>query len=286
MHTLLHTLEVMGAELRIVHKAPLLPASNSDPIQPNLMARILDIPTPPAEGRTYARLFGAVVALLKYWELINDPRRPTSLPRWGFEKLLPGLKGSIEKYGWVDYMYSRDLSRWAMGFCRNHVYRNTSVALMRCVREWLTSKRPQDKSWFQKELHEQLILLKACIPSGEPKNPHPIEELEKIFSEYVVDASKSEHTQIEIASGRVQDLTFKLNRNPRTIPLEQIIDDDKLVPSGAECVCIVFLLDSAFLSYEETFALDFIVEWIVAAKALLWMGVLWKKMDIVRQKQS
>jgi transcriptional regulator with XRE-family HTH domain len=287
LQLVLRTLDVMGAELRIADKVPLLPVPTSDPANPNLMARILEIPTPPADGRTYARLFGAVVALLKYWELINDPRRPTSLPRWEFEKLLPGLNGSIEKYGWVDYMYSRDFSRWAMGFCRNHVYRHTSVVLMRCVRELLTRKLPQDASWLQKELHEQLELLKICVASDNASELNLIADLADVFSQYAEDADKLKHTRAEVASRRIQELTFTLTRRfPRGIPLEEVVDDDRLVPSGIECICIVFLLDSSFLSQEETFGLDFIVEWVIAAKALLFTGIFWKQIIKEYQREN
>ena len=247
-----NTLDLIGAELRIIDRGSLLPAPTNDP--PNLMARILAPLDPPKSDRTYAKLFGAVVALLTDWEIIlRHPTYRFSREMVDYPALLPELRRCIEEKGGINWEFSPIFIPWSKGFFRNDAQQRLALVLNRCAFWWLVAERPTEKDqWSKKNFLEWLEALQ------QPLSNDLLEVLNT--SDEMNDAIK-----------HVNMFTSPYRPDLKVTTVEELVDH-KEMPSEVACAAIVYTLIDTALSADEQYGWAYDIEWAVTAKALFWIG--------------
>jgi transcriptional regulator with XRE-family HTH domain len=135
----------LECDLNVAYRSPRLPGTDHP-----LMLRILAALERPRNNRTYAKLFGAVVALLADWQLIlRHPRARSSQETWDCYTLLPDLRRCIEEKGYIDWEFSRKFIPWSKGFFRNDAQQRLALVLNQCSFWWLVTARPKEKAHWQ-----------------------------------------------------------------------------------------------------------------------------------------
>ena len=239
----------LDCDLNVISRKPRLLRTDHP-----LITKILTTLEPQKSDRTYAKLFGAVVALLTDWEIIlRHPIHRLSRETADYLALLPDLRQCIEEQGGIDWEFSSKFIPWSKGFFRNDAQQRLALVLNRCAFWWLVAERPNEKDhWSKKSFLEWL------------------EALHQPLSDDLLDILNTSGDMND-AKERVSGFASPYKPNPDVTSVEELVDHADM-PSEVECAAIVYRLIDTALTVDEQYGWAYDIEWAVTAKALIWIG--------------
>jgi len=268
---LLRIAQIFESELSFVYKTQQI-SNQPDVIKPRLsqdtpfLQDLIDAPGLSENRRTFAKLFGSIVATIKMLEIVTQNDYGDLTPEgWEFPELLNTLKDSIEHKGLIDFTHAEDFAAWSLGFFRNDVYRRLIIVLECCIFDWYEQEKlPQDKKVLPdiplierlKQLEEQKGVNK--------KAKRMIRQLIASISNYL-ERKKSIHEDIV-------SLLTNPQKFPKTLELTELSPKISKYLGAVECVALAYMFDITAPYSEEPYSITYNKYFVITVHALIWVA--------------
>ncbi len=235
-----------------------------------LILQLVRAAEPSAPGGGFARLIGAAISLEQAWNLLtlNPHLDPDT---WKLGHLLPDIRDSINKKGYIDLAHTLNLVMWAVGFFRNKAHENLAFVFMRSINQWLKTGI-DDLNPDPSHIMEKLFMLER-ITTDQIMSKEKIHEFTQSFTTYsnIKDAVARMQECADVCTRELND-EISATELFYSAPIQTIKDTD--------CVSIMFCRYNGDHEIGKAGWL-YRVEWAVTAKALLTIGEFRRRMLVV-----
>jgi hypothetical protein len=215
--------------------------------------------------RTFAKLFGSVVASIKMLELVTQKDYGELTPNeWGFPALLHTLRDVIERRRFINFAHAEDLAAWALGFFRNDVYRRLIIVLEACIFDWYRQHNiAQNKAVL---IGTPLVVKLQQLETQAGLSDHA----KRMITELIANIAEYQEGKKSI-EGYVASVLTDPRNFPKNLPFSQLGTRVDRYLSDAECVAIAYTFDTEAPYAEEPYSITYNKYFVITVHALRWV---------------
>jgi hypothetical protein len=258
---------VTGTKLPTLSAAESLPGLIEPRLKPDtpFLQELLAVLDWEENRRTFAKLFGSVVASIKMLELVTQKEYGELTPNeWGFPALLHTLRDVIERRGYINFMHAEDLATWTLGFFRNDVYRRLIIVLEACIFDWHRQHNmPQDTAALR---HTPLVAKLQQLETQADVSKHA----KRMIAELIASITEYQEGEKSI-EGYVASVLTDPRNFPKNLQFSELSSRVASHLSDAECVAIAYTFDTDAPYAEEPYSISYNKYFAITVHALRWV---------------